>query len=480
VPSYREWQQRLDLPEPKFVVPKNRGMNTTLRMTERYSSASARWPSRTQQLQSQFQRQLPQYNVSLLGSNATFVNNPNGTNTTTAPLPSDLVISFPRAFNPMLGHYEFPTEWMKRTASDLASWGEPFAHGVLLRYLFDFSHRVKTDVGLIGEGGNATDTGNGSDSSGTDAGTFTLAIHSRHPVASDNGCSIAEEMACLEPILAGAVKERRNDSGDNDFDGGDNSSQPCNIWVLSDRLCTAKSLALWFSNRTEYNCTVKVAPQPSFASTPAIATVTSAIPQNDVDDDDNFQIGNSTMNNTNDTLGNNEKDWVDSHLKEHGPLAGIGFFRDLAYAAGGRSSGSFSGTGGARHALIGSYDDVGTRSSTRLLLELMEYNRKMEAWQDQLRQNPTTDASTLLASLSPPTAPVKQCMMYRSQFHRDRKIILDAERNDAEETVLVRRDDAGARNAAARRREWRLKQMTELKRLGLSKNEQEDELEDDE
>jgi hypothetical protein len=49
--------------------------------------------------------------------------------------------------------------------------------------------------------------------------------------------------------------------------------------------------------------------------------------------------------------------------KEHGPLAGAGFFRDLVVVS------------QARSAFIG-----GIRSSSALIDELIEYNRRTEAW----------------------------------------------------------------------------------------------------
>jgi hypothetical protein len=50
-------------------------------------------------------------------------------------------------------------------------------------------------------------------------------------------------------------------------------------------------------------------------------------------------------------------------LSEHGPFAGVGFFQDLALAS------------TARSAIVAM-----RRSSSDLLLELVVFNRKMEAW----------------------------------------------------------------------------------------------------
>jgi hypothetical protein len=55
-----------------------------------------------------------------------------------------------------------------------------------------------------------------------------------------------------------------------------------------------------------------------------------------------------------------------SYLSEHGPFAGAGYFQDLALA-----------TAVARSAFVGL-----ERSSSALVLELITFYRKMEAWQD--------------------------------------------------------------------------------------------------
>jgi hypothetical protein len=57
---------------------------------------------------------------------------------------------------------------------------------------------------------------------------------------------------------------------------------------------------------------------------------------------------------------------VNGAVAEHGPFAGAGFYQDLALAA-----------GMARHAVIGTLK----RSSTGLVLGLVQFYRTMEAWE---------------------------------------------------------------------------------------------------
>jgi len=68
------------------------------------------------------------------------------------------------------------------------------------------------------------------------------------------------------------------------------------------------------------------------------------------------------------------------YLSEHGPFAGAGFFQDLALAS------------TARSAFVGL-----SRSSSDLLLELIEFNRKVQAWRSGLdpRQLPDVDKCIL-------------------------------------------------------------------------------------
>jgi len=91
-------------------------------------------------------------------------------------------------------------------------------------------------------------------------------------------------------------------------------AESCSIVVLSDRECTAPALQNWF-NKNEHRCTVQVA----------------------------HHLGAGS-----------------SHIQEHGPFAGIGFFQDWALAA-----------MYARHGFVGSLDRLGLRSSSRLIHETM-------------------------------------------------------------------------------------------------------------
>jgi hypothetical protein len=125
----------------------------------------------------------------------------------------------------------------------------------------------------------------------------TFAIHSRHVKFDDDGSNVRKEVECMQQAFSM------------------NSSRPCHVYVLSDRVATTQRLV---DASREIGCSV------------------SAVNHTTVDESSSW-------------------------LVEHGPFAGAGFFRDLALAS------------RARHGLIG-----GHRSSTLLLEEIILYRKLTE------------------------------------------------------------------------------------------------------
>ena len=101
----------------------------------------------------------------------------------------------------------------------------------------------------------------------------------------------------------------------------------CRVALMSDRECTIANLRTWLEGEP-YSCDVRVAPH---------------------------EAGTGTF-------------------EEHGPFAGAGYFQDLVLAS-----------AVTRHGVVGSLEDPSRygeawRSSSSMLLELVDYERKMEAW----------------------------------------------------------------------------------------------------
>jgi hypothetical protein len=140
-----------------------------------------------------------------------------------------------------------------------------------------------------------------------DASTFSIALHSRHPVIGDDGSFVQEEMDCLQELVE---LNRRNRNYTTD--------PPCEVYLISDRPRTLKLL----SDHVR-----------SLGCRPMIAA-------------------------------HNESSSGSMGRTEHGPFAGHGFLEDLSFAS------------RARTAVVG---DV-CRSSFSLLVELVTYDRFIEAW----------------------------------------------------------------------------------------------------
>jgi hypothetical protein len=174
----------------------------------------------------------------------------------------------------------------QNTTASLYSEGFEFLYGMLYSELFTLQLPAKPQIVGI----NHSEEG--------DDGTFSLALHSRHTVAADDGSYIPDEIKCLSKLLPFS------------------NSPSCRVYVMSDREKTIELLTEWLLQR---NCSVVTA---------------------------NHDTGNGPV-------------------KEHGPWAGAGFLQDLEL------------TGKARHGVVGDKH----RSSTALLIHIVEYRRRMPVWQ---------------------------------------------------------------------------------------------------
>jgi len=155
---------------------------------------------------------------------------------------------------------------------------------------------------------------------------LSIALHSRHPVVGDDGTYVQEEIDCLANLISAYRQQRelrsslpskRNATTDSSSASSTLIADGgCQVYLMSDRPRTIEILSRWLIGR---NCTP------------------------------------ISVRHDNGTSGK---------ITEHGPWAGIGFLEDLEIAA------------SARWAVVGDFH----RSSFMLLVELIEYDRMVEAW----------------------------------------------------------------------------------------------------
>ena len=148
---------------------------------------------------------------------------------------------------------------------------------------------------------------------------ISIALHSRHTVAADDGSYITDEIACLQKLLPTQAS----------------TFTPCWVYLMSDRPQTLELLSSWLLAR---NCT----PVVSFTS--------------DISMDVSIGIDTTTP--------------PPPRANEHGPRAGAGFLEDLVMASAARTG--FIGVEARQQGLP-------ARSSTALVLEKIEYDRTVEA-----------------------------------------------------------------------------------------------------
>jgi len=118
---------------------------------------------------------------------------------------------------------------LRGMAIGILNLGQPFAYGMLVRYLFDFAAPVKDSVGISSKETVVPEM------------TFTVAVHTRHPSDVDEGCFISDEAICLRTLL------------------NKSKAQSCAVTILSDRECTLPLLETWLKEEHIY-CSVASAP----------------------------------------------------------------------------------------------------------------------------------------------------------------------------------------------------------------------------
>jgi hypothetical protein len=168
--------------------------------------------------------------------------------------------------------------------------------------------------------------------------SFSLALHSRHTSIGDTGQYIVEEMTCLSKLLP-----------------KQSSPNTCFVYLMSDRILTVQLLSKWIR---EHNCT------PIYFNSSSTGSSSSSS-SDAIDSEKTTTITTKSI----------------QRLTEHGSRAGIGFMQDLLSVS------------RARDSYIGDIH----RSSFRLLIEIIEYDRKIEAWRLMNKHGVTTLASNGLS-----------------------------------------------------------------------------------
>lgn len=155
---------------------------------------------------------------------------------------------------------------------------------------------------------------------------FSIGMHSRHSDSKNDGIDNWAEFFCLDQLVQMYANDR-----------------PCRVYLMSDREETIKMVSDYATR--QYNCT---------------AVTVSEYTQNDPSEQQQPMAINL------ESSGGTKKT-----IAEHGFAAGAGYFQDLALVS-----------GGARSAFASK-----RRSSSALIMELMEYHRRMEAWEDHGTRN---------------------------------------------------------------------------------------------
>jgi hypothetical protein len=238
--------------------------------------------------------------------------------------------------------FSFATSSNRRSNSDAFVATERFrklyARGLVFLYGMLFQECFTIAIGVVG---NTTSTPASNSASADDrpllaaaaAGPkpkdISIALHSRHTVAADDGSYVNHEIACLQKLLLPAVQAHVSNHHNH-------TAPACWVYLMSDRPKTLELLSAWLVAR---NCT------------PVVSS--------DISDDIGINI-DTTTSTTSHT----------SRADEHGPRAGAGFLEDLIMASAARTG--FIGVESRQQGLP-------ARSSTALVLEKIEYERTVEA-----------------------------------------------------------------------------------------------------
>jgi hypothetical protein len=231
------------------------------------------------------------------------------------------LIDFPTLVNmdktlssPIKREHVLATASARERAATLFAEGTEFLYGMLFNQVFQFRFEDS-------ENDHASMTSRKAESSSHEeivSMPFSIAMHSRHRRMGNDGSNVKKEKVCFDRILKRHLLESNS------------RDTPCRVCLMSDRPTTVEKLTVWLQE--QHNCTV------------------------------------ITWNH--DTAANSSGG---SFKAEHGPNAGVGFFRELDLCQ--HFTDGFIGTGGSS-------------SSTRLLQELVSYNRRMQ--QLQSYENETT------------------------------------------------------------------------------------------
>jgi hypothetical protein len=164
---------------------------------------------------------------------------------------------------------------------------------------------------------------------------ISIALHSRHTVAADDGSYVNHEIACLQKLLLPAVVHASKEVSTS------KSTPWCRVFLMSDRPKTLELLSAWLLAR---NCT------------PVVSS--------------DISVGNSDISDTSINIDTATSTPQQPPADEHGPRAGAGFLEDLIMASAARTG--FIGVESRQQGLP-------ARSSTALVLEKIEYDRTVEA-----------------------------------------------------------------------------------------------------
>ena len=210
---------------------------------------------------------------------------------------------------------------MQDTARDLYTYGPDFLYGMLYSELFTLQFHPSENVLHLAANDGISSTTLTNGNKGTlqkdkndskQLKHLRVALHSRHTVSEDDGSYIRDEINCLTKILPTREQQMTQNI-------------PCSIYLMSDRQNTIENITQWIVERyiggDGPDCNVITANHSISMALSASLTI--------------------------------------SNREEHGPWSGVGFFQDLDVVA------------NAEHVLIGDIH----RSSTKLLLEVLEYRR---------------------------------------------------------------------------------------------------------
>jgi hypothetical protein len=220
----------------------------------------------------------------------------------------------------------------ERIIRRLYSRGLVFLYGMLFQACFTIA--VNTTATTAGRPHN----------SATRPTDTSIALHSRHTVAADDGSYVEDEIACLQKLLLPTAKA---------------SFTPCWVYLMSDRPKTLELLSAWLLAR---NCTPVVT--STSINTSTINKDTTLQPHASTFETTTFHKHNNNNNN------NQHASSSSILLDEHGPRSGAGFLEDLIMASAARTG--FIGVEARQQGLP-------ARSSTALVLEKIEYDRTVEA-----------------------------------------------------------------------------------------------------